>query len=72
MIPVIVIGLIILIVIAVPVGAVLGVLTIVMAEMSSGGGRLLRAMGDVYWEKGSDFILASVPLFILMGEIIQL
>ena len=70
MIPFLILGIVVLVLMAVPVAAVLGILTIGLAEMSSGGSRLLRAMGDIYFEKSSDFILASVPLFILLGEII--
>ncbi len=54
---------------AIPVGAVLGVLGFGIDEMFMRG-RLTRAIGNIYWEKSIDFLLLSVPLFIMLGEII--
>jgi C4-dicarboxylate transporter DctM subunit len=33
------------------------------------GGRMARAVGNIYWEKSIDFLLLSAPLFIMLGEI---
>lgn len=59
--------LVILVLMAVPVAAVLGVLAVVLAEMTSS--RLLGAMGNIYWQQSNSFLLISVPLFIMLGEI---
>lgn len=53
---------------AIPVGAVLGVLSLGIDEMYLGG-RMARAVGNIYWEKSIDFLLLSAPLFIMLGEI---
>ncbi|WP_417725149.1 TRAP transporter large permease [Salipiger sp.] len=68
MFPLIAAGLLALVLFAVPVATVLSVLAVVMAEATSRG-RLLNAMGDIYWEQSIGFIMISVPLFILLGEI---
>ena len=31
---------------------------------------LTLAMGEIVWSASSDFLLASVPLFVLLGEIL--
>jgi len=53
----------------IPVGAVLGVLGFGTDALYAGG-RLSRAIGNIYWEKSTDFLLLSAPLFIMLGEII--
>jgi tripartite ATP-independent transporter DctM subunit len=54
---------------AVPIAAVLGILALVLAEIYSPM-PLYRALGDIYWTNSTDFILVAIPLFILMGEIL--
>lgn len=54
---------------AVPIAAVLGILALVLAEIYSPM-PLHRALGDIYWTNSTDFILVAIPLFILMGEIL--
>jgi C4-dicarboxylate transporter DctM subunit len=65
----IVIAIIVCLAAAIPVGAVLGLLGFGIDDIFMNG-RLARAIGNIYWEKSSDFLLLSAPLFILLGEII--
>ncbi|MEM7653005.1 MAG: TRAP transporter large permease [Pseudomonadota bacterium] len=58
-----------LIVAAVPVAAVLGILSLTLDEIFMGGRRALM-MGDFVWEQSIEYILVAVPMFILLGEII--
>ncbi|MEL7468190.1 MAG: TRAP transporter large permease [Pseudomonadota bacterium] len=65
----IVVALIVLVLAAVPVAAVLGLLSMGLDEVYMGG-RLSRAMGEFLWDKQKEFLLIAIPMFILMGEII--
>jgi tripartite ATP-independent transporter DctM subunit len=65
----IIIALLVLVLAAVPVGAVLGLLSIGLDEVYMRG-RLVRAMGENTWEQQKNFLLIAIPMFILMGEII--
>jgi len=60
--------LLVLIAAAVPVAAVLGILTFSLDELFMGG-RLTPAIGEFVWDKSKEFILVAVPMFILLGEI---
>jgi C4-dicarboxylate transporter, DctM subunit len=60
--------LMVLVIGAVPVAAVLGVLSITLDEMYMDG-RLSLAIGEFVWDKSKEFILVAVPMFILLGEI---
>ncbi len=64
----IVIAMMVLVVAAVPVAAVLGILSMGLDEVFMGG-RLSRAMGEFVWDKQKEFILVAIPMFILLGEI---
>ncbi len=64
----IVVALLILVVAAVPVAAVLGILTIGLDYVFMGG-RLSVAIGEFTWDKSKEFILVAIPMFILLGEI---
>ncbi len=64
----IVVALLILVVSAVPVAAVLGILTIGLDYIFMGG-RLSIAIGEFTWDKSKEFILVAIPMFILLGEI---
>ena len=64
----IVVGLLVLVLSAVPVAAVLGILTFVLDEVAMEG-RLTPAVAEIYWENSKNFILVAVPMFILLGEI---
>ena len=64
----IVVALLALVVTAVPVAAVLGVLTIGLDYIYMGG-RLTSAIGEFTWDKSKEFILVAIPMFILLGEI---
>jgi C4-dicarboxylate transporter DctM subunit len=64
----ILVGLLILVVAAVPVAAVLGILSFVLDNISMGGS-LTPALAEIYWDKSKEFILVAVPMFILLGEI---
>lgn len=53
---------------AVPVGAVLGILSLSLDEIFSRGRRSLM-LGDFVWEQSIEYILVAIPMFILLGEI---
>ncbi|MCA8928499.1 MAG: TRAP transporter large permease [Alphaproteobacteria bacterium] len=53
---------------AVPVAAVLGVLSLSLDYLYMDG-RLSLAIGEFTWDKSKEFILVAVPMFILLGEI---
>ena len=59
----------VLIALSVPVAAVLGILSLILAQVWSPM-PLFRALGDIYWSNSIDFILVAIPLFILMGELL--
>ena len=65
----IIIALLVLVLGAVPVAAVLGLLSVGLDQVYMNG-RLIRAMGENTWEQQKNFLLIAIPMFILMGEII--
>ncbi len=64
----IVVALLVLVLAAVPVAAVLGLLSMGL-DQAFMDGRLSRAMGEFIWDKQKEFILVAIPMFILLGEI---
>jgi C4-dicarboxylate transporter DctM subunit len=64
----IVVALLVLVATAVPVAAVLGVLTLGLDYIYMDG-RLSVAIGEFTWDKSKEFILVAIPMFILLGEI---
>ena len=54
---------------SIPVAAALGTLGLVLDQLFSPM-PLHLALGEVVWQYAIDFILAAIPLFILMGEIL--
>ena len=62
------IGLLVLVIAAVPVAAVLGILSFVLDQIAMGG-NLQAGIGEIIWDKSKEFILVAVPMFILLGEI---
>jgi C4-dicarboxylate transporter, DctM subunit len=69
MIPVTLIALLVLMALAIPVAASMGVLALFLEAIYSPL-PLVRAMGEVAWSSSNEFLLVSVPLFILLGEIL--
>ncbi|MEM7239201.1 MAG: TRAP transporter large permease [Pseudomonadota bacterium] len=65
----IIVVLLLMVLAAVPVAAVLGLLSIGLDQVYMRG-RLVRAMGENTWEQQKNFLLIAIPMFILMGEII--
>ncbi|MFN0161938.1 MAG: TRAP transporter large permease [Burkholderiales bacterium] len=61
--------LLVLMALAIPVAASLGVLALVLEAIYSQL-PLARAFGEVAWSASNEFLLVSVPLFILLGEIL--
>ncbi|MEM8877947.1 MAG: TRAP transporter large permease [Pseudomonadota bacterium] len=61
--------LIVLIALAVPIAAALGWLGLTLQYMHSPM-PLHRALGDMVWQTGTDFILVAIPMFVLLGEIL--
>ncbi|MDV2968835.1 TRAP transporter large permease subunit [Nitratireductor aquimarinus] len=67
--PVVAIGLLlILILLAVPVGAVLGLLGLVLDQVFTPM-PMWRAIGEISWGASTEFTLMAIPLYILLGEI---
>ena len=64
----IVFALLVLVFSAVPVAAVLGILSLGMDVLLMEG-RLRLGIGDFVWEQSKEYILVAVPMFILLGEI---
>lgn len=58
-----------LIALAVPVSAALGWLGLTIQYLDSPM-PLHRALGDMVWQTGTDFLLVAIPMFILLGEIL--
>ncbi len=54
---------------AVPVAAVLGILSLTLDEVFARGRRSLM-LGDFVWEQSIEYILVAIPMFILLGEIV--
>ena len=54
---------------SVPVAAVMGVLGLALNQFFALM-PLHRAMGDVAWNASSEYILISIPLFVMLGEIL--
>jgi C4-dicarboxylate transporter DctM subunit len=61
--------LLVLIALSVPVAAALGVLGLALDQIYSSL-PLSRAMGEIAWSASNEFLLVSVPMFILLGEIL--
>jgi len=61
--------LLVLIGVSIPVGAALGVLGLILEPLYSML-PLTRAMGELAWSTGTEFLLVAIPLFILLGEIL--
>ncbi len=61
-------GLVLLIALSLPVAAILGDLAIIM-DWFWNNGRLQRTFGGFLWEKSTQYLLLSIPLFVLLGEI---
>lgn len=53
----------------VPIAAALALLAIILVNVYSPL-PLIRALGEIAWTTGNDFLLVAVPLYILMGEIL--
>jgi len=67
--PLLIVGILLaLIIAAVPVAAVLGILSLTLDEMFMRGRRSLM-LGDFVWEQSIEYILVAIPMFILLGEI---
>jgi C4-dicarboxylate transporter DctM subunit len=58
-----------LLALSIPVAASLGVLGLILDRLYSTM-PLSLAMGEVAWSAGRDFLLVSIPMFILLGEIL--
>ncbi len=58
-----------LIALAVPIAASLGWLGLTLQYLDSPM-PLHRALGDMAWQTGTDFLLVAIPMFVLLGEIL--
>ena len=54
---------------AVPIAASLGWLGLLLQYFESSM-PLHRALGDIFWQTGTDFLLVAIPMFLLLGEIL--
>ncbi len=61
--------LIALIGLSVPVAAALGWLGLTLQYLESPM-PLYRAIGDIFWQNGTDFLLVAIPMFVMLGEIL--
>src|SRR5574341_1829938 len=61
--------LLVLLALAVPVAAALGVLGLALSEMYSKL-PLSAAMGEMAWATSNNFLLVAIPFFVLLGEIL--
>jgi len=61
--------LLVLLALALPVAAALGVLGLLLDKLYSQM-PLTLALGEVAWASSKDFLLVSIPMFILLGEIL--
>lgn len=61
--------LLLLLVLSVPVAAALIILGLTIGDLFSDF-PLYRAMGEISWSAGTDFLLLSIPLFVMLGEIL--
>ncbi|AFK56574.1 TRAP transporter large permease [Tistrella mobilis] len=62
-------SLLILLALGLPVGVALGILAVILGDLY-GFLSPLPALGDIMWGASTDFLLTSVPMFILMGELL--
>jgi TRAP-type mannitol/chloroaromatic compound transport system permease large subunit len=69
MIPTALTGLLILLLLAVPVAAAIGLLGLGLAFVYSPL-PIYRVIGEMSWSANNEFLLVAVPMFILMGEIL--
>lgn len=58
-----------LLLLSIPVAAALIILGVSIGSIFSGF-PLYRAIGEISWSAGTDFILLAIPLFVLLGEIL--
>jgi tripartite ATP-independent transporter DctM subunit len=58
-----------LLALSIPVAAALGVLGMLLEQIYSSM-PLSLAMGEIAWSAGRDFLLVSIPMFVLLGEIL--
>ncbi len=61
--------LIALVITAVPIAASLGWLALIL-QYTDSSMPLYRALGDMVWQTGTDFLLVAIPMFVLLGEIL--
>lgn len=61
--------LLLLLVLSIPVAAALIVLGLSIGKIFSDF-PLYRVMGEISWSAGTDFLLLSIPLFVMLGEIL--
>ena len=61
--------LLVLLAASIPVAASIGLLGVVLDKMYSFL-PVTRAMGEVSWSSSHEFLLVSIPLFILLGELL--
>ena len=58
-----------LVALSIPVAAALGILGLTLDQIYAPF-PLYRAAGEIFWSVGTDFILAAIPMFILLGELL--
>ena len=69
MIPTALLTLLLLMALAIPVAASMGVLGLVLAQLFAFL-PVSRAAGEIAWTSSNEFLLVSLPLFILLGELL--
>ena len=61
--------LLVLLALAVPVAATLGVMGVALDQIYADG-RLLIGMGDTTWLNSIEAVLVAIPMFVMLGEIL--
>ena len=69
MIPTALLSLLIMLALAIPVAASIGVLGLIL-DKAFGFLPLSRAAGEIAWGSSNEFLLVALPLFILLGELL--
>ncbi len=63
------VALLVLLLLSIPVAATLATLGLSLGSLYSAF-PLYRALGEISWTAGTDFLLLAIPLFVLLGEIL--
>ncbi|MEA3507951.1 MAG: TRAP transporter large permease subunit, partial [Synergistota bacterium] len=63
------VGMLVFLLVSIPVAATMGDLGFILGKLFSPF-PLYRAVGEVSWAASTDFLLFSIPLFVLLGQLL--